>query len=195
MKLTYVCFEGTPEELDASATVRRMLPSVLGTVEDVSGTVLAVTHPDSDEDMDFGWHIEGDVPGVAAEGQDTVKAQLAFNPAAQQFIDFLAKAAAWDNVGVHGIKRKAWQVGEPLDYSSYLRLRREGSQYGGFAYAFASTGLINFRLRHSDEIEKLAPQAYSLTTGNLNYRVNILVRNDETLKQALSLAKLAYDAT
>ncbi|WP_367323599.1 hypothetical protein [Streptomyces sp. HUAS ZL42] len=195
MKLTYVCFEGTPEELDASATVRGILPSGSGTAEDVPGTVLIVAHPDSDEDADFGWHVEGEVPGVAAEGQGTVKTQLAFNPAAQQFVDFLAKAVSWDNVGVHGIKRKAWQVGEPLDYSGYLRLRRKGSQYGGFAYAFASTGLINFRLRHSDAIEKLAPQAYPLTAGNPNYRVSILVRNDETLKQALALAKLAYDAT
>ncbi|WP_316743811.1 hypothetical protein [Streptomyces sp. MK7] len=195
MKLTYVCFEGTPEELDASTLIRGILQPGSGTVDAARRAALVVDHPDSAEDVDFGWRIEGDVPGVAEEGQDTVKAQLAFNPAAQQFVDFLAKAGSWENVVVHGIKRKTWQAGEPLDYSGYLRLRRKGSQYGGFAYAFASTGLVNFRLRRSDQIEKLAPQAYFLTAGNPEYRVSILVRDEDTLEQALALAELAYDAT
>ncbi|MGW2763479.1 hypothetical protein [Streptomyces sp. NPDC001275] len=154
-----------------------------------------VVDPDSDDDVDFGWLIDGDVPGVAEEGQDAVKAQLAFNPAAQQFIDFMAEAGTWESVGVHGIKRQTWQEGEPLDYTGYLRLRRKGSQYGGFVYAFAATGLINFRLQHSDEIAKLAPDAYPLTKGNYRYRVNIHIRDENTLKQAIALAELAYDAT
>ncbi|MEU8650738.1 hypothetical protein [Streptomyces sp. NPDC048737] len=195
MKLTYFCFEGTPQELDASEVVRELLQQRPGTADTARRTPRVVADPDSDDFADFGWRVEGDVPGVADEGQETVKAQLAFNPAAQQFIDFMTEAGSWESAGVHGIKRKTWQEGEPLDYSGYLRLRRKGSQYGGFAYAFASTGLINFRLQHSDEIAELAPDAYPLTTGHRRYRVSIQIRDEKTLKQALALAELAYSAT
>ncbi|MFF7722574.1 hypothetical protein ACFZDB_24870 [Streptomyces luteogriseus] len=195
MKLTYLRFEGTPEELDASEVVRELVQQLPGTVDTARPTPRVVADPDSDDVVDFGWQVEGDVPGVADEGQETVKAQLAFNPAAQQFIDFMAEAGSWESVGVHGIKRKTWQEGDPLDYSGYLRLRRKGSQFGGFAYAFASTGVVNFRLQHSDEIAELAPNAYPLATGHRRYRVSIQIRDETTLKQALALAELAYDAT
>ena len=195
MKLTYVCFEGTPQELDASEVVRELFRQQSGTADTVCRTPRVVADPDSDDEFDFGWLVEGDVPGVAEEGQSTVKAQLAFNPAAQQFLDFMMEATSWESVGVHGIKRKTWQEGDPLDYTGYLRLRRKGSQYGGFVYAFPSTGVINFRLQHSDEIAELAPDAYPLTKGNHQYRVNIQVHDENTLKQALALAERAYDAT
>ncbi|WP_328338150.1 GNAT family N-acetyltransferase [Streptomyces violaceus] len=41
--------------------------------------------------------------------------------------DFMAEATSWENAGVHGIKRKAWQEGDPLDYTGYLRLRRRAA--------------------------------------------------------------------
>ncbi|MGX5209422.1 hypothetical protein ACWKT3_12060 [Streptomyces violaceus] len=195
MKFTYVCVEGTPQELDASEVVRQLVQQPSGAVDTVRRTPRVVVDPESDDEVDFGWLVEGDVPGVAEEGQSTVKAQLAFNPAAQQFLDFMAEATSWENVGVHGIKRKAWQEGDPLDYTGYLRLRRQGSQYGGFVYAFASTGVINFRLQYSDEIAELAPDAYSLSKGNPQYRVNVQIHDESALKQALALAELAYDAT
>ncbi|WP_328338149.1 hypothetical protein OG873_11730 [Streptomyces violaceus] len=62
-------------------------------------------------------------------------------------------------------------------------------------YAFASTGVINFRLQYSDEIAELAPDACSLSKGNHQYRVNIQIHGESTLKQELALAELAYDAT
>ena len=68
-------------------------------------------------------------------------------------------------------------------------------QYGGFVYAFASTGVINFRLQYSDEIAKLAPDACPLTKGNHQYRVNIQIHDESTLEQALALSELAYGAT
>lgn len=195
VKLTYVCFEGTPQELDASEAVRELVRQWSGTVDAVRRTPRVVVDPESDDEVDFGWLVEGDVPGVVEEGQSTVKAQLAFNQAAQQFLDFMTEATSWESVGVHGIKRKTWQEGDPLDYTGYLRLRRKGSQYGGFVYVFASTGVINFRLQYSDEIAELAPDAYPLTKGNDQYRVNIQIHDENTLKQALALAELAYDAT
>ncbi|MFF4037412.1 hypothetical protein [Streptomyces sp. NPDC001816] len=195
MKLTYVCVEGTPQELDASEVIRQLVQPQSGTVDTVRRAPRVVVDPESDDEVDFGWLVEGDVPGVAEEGQSTVKAQLAFNPAAQQFLDFMTEAASWESVGVHGIKRKTWQEGDPLDYTGYLRLRRKGSQYGGFVYAFPSTGVINFRLQYSDEIAELALNSYPLTKGNYQYRVNIQIHDESTLKQALSLAELAYNAT
>nr|WTB34821.1 hypothetical protein OG781_39850 [Streptomyces sp. NBC_00830] len=194
MKLTYFLFEGTPEEFDASELIRELALQEPG-VSEVARTPKLVPHPDNDEEVDFGWHIEGDVPGVAREGQDSVKAELAFNPAAEEFISFLAEAGSWESVGVHGIKRKTWRYGNPLDYSHYLRLRRKGSQFGGFAYVFASNGVINLRLRHNKEIERVAPDAFALTAGHPQYRVNIQIRDEATLKQALTLAQMAYDAT
>jgi hypothetical protein len=195
VKLTYVSIEGTPQELDASEVVRALVLQQSGPVGTVRRSPRVVVDPESDDEFDFGWLVEGDVPGVAEEGQAEVKTQLAFNPAAQQFLDFMTEATSWENVAVHGIKRKAWQEGDPLDYTGYLRLRRTGSQYGGFVYAFASTGVINFRLRYSDEIAELAPDAYPLTKGNHQYRVNIQIRDESTLKQALALSEMAYDAT
>ncbi|MEU7209929.1 hypothetical protein AB0B06_16100 [Streptomyces sp. NPDC044989] len=195
MKLTYVCFEGTPQELDASEAVRELVRQGSATVDAVSWAPRAVVDPESDDEVDFGWLVEGDVPGVVEEGQSTVKAQLAFNRAAQQFLDFMTEATSWESVGVHGIKRKTWQEGDPLDYTGYLRLRRKGSQYGGFVYAFPSTGVINFRLQYGDKIAQLAPDAYPLTKGNDQYRVNIQIHDESTLRQALALAELAHDAT
>ncbi|WP_179894605.1 hypothetical protein [Streptomyces sp. f150] len=195
MKLIYFSFEGTPQELDASEVLRELVQQQSGTVDTPRRTPRVVADSDSDDAVDFGWRVEGDIPGLADEGQGTVKAQLAFNPAAQQFIDFIAETSSWESVGVHGIKRKTWQEGDPLDYSGYLRLRRKGSQFGGFAYAFASTGVINFRLQHSDEIAELAPDAHRLTTGHRRYRVGMQIRDERTLKQALALAERAYDAT
>lgn len=111
MKLTYVCFEGTPQELDESEAVRELVRQWSGTVDTVRRTPRAVVDPESDDEVDFGWLVEGDVPGVVEEGQSTVKAQLAFNPAAQQFLDFMMEATSWEGVVVHGIKRKTWQEG------------------------------------------------------------------------------------
>ncbi|MET9523256.1 hypothetical protein [Streptomyces coeruleorubidus] len=127
MKLTYLRFEGTPEELDASEVVRELVQQLPGTVDTARPTPRVVADPDSDDVVDFGWQVEGDVPGVADEGQETVKAQLAFNPAAQQFIDFMAETGSWKSVGGHGIKRKTWQEGDPLDYSGYLAARAASS--------------------------------------------------------------------
>ncbi|MFE7889750.1 hypothetical protein [Streptomyces sp. NPDC057412] len=195
MKLVYVCVEGTPQELDSSEVIRQLVQRQPGPVDIARPAPRVVVDPVSDEEFDGGWLVEGDVPGVAEEGQSAVKAQLAFNPAVQQFLDFMAEATSWEGVGVHGIKRKTWQEGDPLDYTGYLRLRRRGSQYGGFVYAFPSTGLINSRLQYSDEIGRLAPNAYPLTKGNYQYRVNIQIHDESTLKQALALAELAYSAT
>ncbi|MDU0302428.1 hypothetical protein [Streptomyces sp. PAL114] len=121
MKLTYVCFEGTPQELDASEAVQELVRQWSGTDDAVCGTPRVVVDPESDDEFNFGWIVEGEVPRVAEEGQDAVKAQLAFNPAAQQFLDFMTEVTSWESVGVHGIKRKTWQEGEPLDYTGYLR--------------------------------------------------------------------------
>ncbi|MFD6311999.1 hypothetical protein ACIGCZ_17350 [Streptomyces nigra] len=195
MKLVYVCVEGTPQELDSSEVIRQLVQRQPGPVDIARPAPRVVGDTVSDEEFDGGWLVEGDVPGVAEEGQSAVKAQLAFNPAVQQFLDFMAEATSWEGVGVHGIKRKTWQEGDPLDYTGYLRLRRRGSQYGGFVYAFPSTGLINSRLQYSDEIGRLAPNAYPLTKGNYQYRVNIQIHDESTLKQALALAEVAYSAT
>jgi hypothetical protein len=92
------------------------------------------------------------------------------------------------------MKRKTWRSGDPLDHSHYLRLRRKASQCGGFAYVFASNDVINLRLRHNKEIERVAPDAFALTAGHPQYRVNIQIRDEATLKQAVAPAPLSSRA-
>ncbi|MFE9701614.1 MULTISPECIES: hypothetical protein [unclassified Streptomyces] len=137
------------------------------------------------------------LPGVADEGQETVRALLRGSPARGLFVRFLAEATQWENVKVHGIKRQNAQPGAPLDYSRYLRLRRQGSQLGGFAYVYAERSSINLRLNHTrEQLDAIgATQARTLVTGHRAYRVSIDLTDETSLTQALHLAELAYAAT
>ncbi|MER8097833.1 hypothetical protein [Streptomyces goshikiensis] len=184
MKLTVFQFEGTPEELDASEALRALtghghaskeLPGKTGRVEGVAG-----------------W-----VPGVAEEGQETVRRLLERGPAAELFVTFLRETTQWPQVGVHGIKRKNSEPGEPYDYSRYLRLRKQGSQLGGFAYVYAERSSINLRLNYTEqELQAMrVGSARVLTTGNREYRVSVDLTGRTSLDEALRLARIAYDAT
>ncbi|MFF9378855.1 hypothetical protein ACF1BB_30595 [Streptomyces griseoluteus] len=186
--MTVFQFEGTAEELDASQALRELTQRDPGTT-----TVVRQSGPTSSA-------IPGAmsrVPGVAEEGQETVRALLGRSPAPELFVRFLAEATGWENVGVHGIKRKHAQPGAPLDYSRYLRLRRQGSLLGGFAYVFAERSSINLRLNHTrEQLDEMgATQARVLVTGHRAYRVSVDLTNEESLAQALQLAGLAYNAT
>ncbi|MFJ5658695.1 hypothetical protein ACIQD5_35860, partial [Streptomyces microflavus] len=137
------------------------------------------------------------LPGVPDEGQEAVRALLRRSPAPDLFVRFLAEATRWENVQVHGIKRQNAQPGAPLDYSGYLRLRRQGSQFGGFAYVYAEHSSINLRLHHTrDQLDAIgATRARTRNTGHRAYRVSIDLTDESSLTQALRLAALAYDAT
>ncbi|MFW3477140.1 hypothetical protein ACN24M_39390 [Streptomyces microflavus] len=137
------------------------------------------------------------LPGVPDEGQEAVRALLRRSPAPDLFVRFLAEATRWENVQVHGIKRQNAKPGAPLDYSGYLRLRRQGSQFGGFAYVYAERSSINLRLHHTrEQLDAIgATQARTLVTGPRAYRVSIDLTDEASLNQALHLATLAYDAT
>ncbi|MFC8230662.1 hypothetical protein [Streptomyces sp. NPDC057287] len=186
MKLTVYQFEGTAAELDASELVRKLtehrkcLPSG------------PLTAPAPNET----W-TSARIPGVAEEGQAAVRAQLARNSTSHVLLQFLRQAAQWDNVGVHGIKRKGAPAGTPLDYSRYLRMRKRGSQFGGFAYLWAESGIVNLRLDHSHEqLAKMGvTRARTLTTGHRAYRVSVDLVDEVSLSDALQLAELAYAAT
>lgn len=184
MKLTVFQFEGTPEELDASQVLRELADQHSGP------TSLAVR----------GGRAAGlpaRIPGVADEGQETVRQLLSRSPASDLFVRFLAETTSWENVGVYGIKRKNAPADAPLDYTRYLRLRRQGSQFGGFAYAYAEHSTINLRLNHSkQQLDDLGiGTARTLTTGHREYRVSVDLKDEASLSDALKLAKIAYDAT
>lgn len=192
MKVRYIELEGTPEEIDASELARRLIATVGGPVssrplsEEQTGGVATAT-----------WRLGQAVPGVADEGQAMVTALLAKNPAAAHFVAFLREACSWENAQVFGIRRRNADPQDKLDYSAYLRLRKVGSQYGGFAYVWAETGRINLRLNYDKEPElrDLAPDAFPVHTGHREYRVSIDITDDDTLRQALVLALAAYDRT
>ena len=188
MKLTVFQFEGTAEELDASQALRELTQSNRGTT-----TVVLQSGPTSSAIPS----AMSRVPGVADEGQETVRALLGRSPAPELFVRFLTEATGWENVGVHGIKRKDAQPGAPLDYSRYLRLRRQGSLLGGFAYVYAERSSINLRLNYTrEELDEIgATQARILVTGHRAYRVSVDLTDETSLTQALQLADLAYNAT
>lgn len=196
VKLNHVAIEVSVEELESSAALRRFMAAL------VAGTPANFESEDNSETEEDGLPTGlgvniSDVPGVDPAGQGVVKEQLATNPAAEYFLRFLAEASGWPDVVVHGVKPKGRQAGAPLDYTRYLRLRRAGSQLGGFAYVYAADGRVNFRLafESTDELQSTAPDAWQPTTGHRAYRVSIRISNQSTLDQALKLAREAYART
>lgn len=139
----------------------------------------------------------GAVPGVSEDGQSAVREQLTNNPASDLFEQFLAKTTTWPSVKVHGIKIRRSPAGAPLDFTRYLRVRREGSQLGAFAYVHPTSGLIEPRLRYDTdaELHAIAPRARRHTKSHPEYRVVINIVDQESLDQAVALARLAYDRT
>ncbi|MGW5296188.1 DUF3710 domain-containing protein [Streptomyces bacillaris] len=137
------------------------------------------------------------LPGVAEEGQETVRALLRGSPAPDLFVRFLSETTRWENVKVHGIKRQNAEPGDPLDYSRYLRLRRQGSRFGGFAYVYAQYSSVNLRLQYTrEQLDALgATRARTRDTGHRAYRVSIDLTDETSLTQAIHLATLAYNAT
>ncbi|MFI0013018.1 hypothetical protein ACH475_14085 [Streptomyces globisporus] len=188
VKLTVFQFEGTAEELDASQALRELTQPRHGMT-----TVVRTQGPATAKSPAGTLHV----PGVADEGQDVVRALLRRSPAADLFVRFLREATGWDNVAVHGIKRKGAQPGDPLDYSDYLRLRRQGSQMGGFAYVYAEHSVVNLRLSCSrHELDEMgATLARTRDTGHQSYRVSVDLKDEASLEQALQLARTAYDQT
>ncbi|MGW2872177.1 hypothetical protein [Kitasatospora sp. NPDC001225] len=192
MKVTFIQVEGTAEELDAS-DVGRQLIAAMG----VGPT--PASRPTAGEDAPIGGSWQSlPIPGLAAEGQAEVRKMLTRNPAAEQFVSFLEETTSWPNAALHGVKRKTHQEGEPLDYSDYLRLRRQGSQLGGFAYVYADTGVVNLRLNYDSDaatLHGIAPDAYLVPKGHRAYRVSVQITDEDTLRQALELAEMAYKLT
>ncbi|MER5733743.1 hypothetical protein ABT084_36340 [Streptomyces sp. NPDC002138] len=188
MKLTVFQFEGTAAEFDASQAVQQLIAQGGGSA---AGVVSGVSVPSVGS-------AEVAIPGVAVEGQETVRALLRGNPAAVRFVEFLAEATSWPDAKVHGIRRQRAEPESALDYGDYLRVRRQGSPKGAFAYVYAHNGVINLRLPYNTDDEllgRLAPAAYRLEGGNHEYRISVQIVDEATRDQAIQLAKVAYDRT
>lgn len=197
MKIRHFEIEATVEEIESSALIARLFAAVVGrsSLSDEFEDELESTES---EDGGSENGVRGEVvPGVPEEGQLTVKAQLANNPAAERFRRFLAETSNWSNVVVHGIKPKGSQSGAPIDFTRYLRLRRHGSRFGGFVYTYPIDGHVNFRLafESDEELHDVAPGAWRSTKGHHQYRTSIRIIDDSTLNQALELARRAYKGT
>ncbi|MCC9309283.1 hypothetical protein LN042_19700 [Kitasatospora sp. RB6PN24] len=195
MKIRYVELDGTPEELDQSKLAQELLRLAAITHHSQSEPVPAGNDSTTDT---WSWTLGNPIPGVAEEGQSATTALLSRNEAAGYFVRFLSEATGWENAAVFGVKRKSAQAGDPLDYSDYLRLRKVGSHLGGFAYVYADTGRVNLRLNYDNSpaaLQALAPAAFVVHTGHRAYRVSIDIADEDTLQQAVQLAKIAYDLT
>lgn len=137
------------------------------------------------------------IPGVSPDGQAAVQKLLDENPAGELFRAFLAEVTTWPGVAVHGIKLRGSDDTAPRDFTRYLRLRRSGSQLGGFAYGWPVDGSVNMRLNYDTdaELHDLAPAASRTSTGHREYRVWIKIEDEATLEQTITLARIAYDLT
>ena len=206
MKIRTFEIEATAEELDSSSTLSDILTRLTGQPATDDGSVPPrdVEADDAAADLAAAEATEtaapatpGAIPGVAEEGQHVVRGLLDRNPAGDLFVQFLAETNSWPNVKTLGIKSKGHLPGTSLDYSRYLRLRKTGSQFGGFAYVYAIDGLINLRLAFpSDkELAAIAPDSWRLAVGHRAYRVSIRITNESTLEQAIQLARQAYELT
>jgi hypothetical protein len=209
MKIRSFEIEATREELDSSSILAELLArltSPAGTGDTKPGTVSAkdIEADDAAAQQAAAEAAETPapsmpdaVPGVPTEGQEVVRGLLDRNPTGDLFVRFLAEATTWPSVLVHGIKPKGHTAGTPLDYSRYLRLRKQGSQFGGFAYAYPANGYIHLRLNFASEDEKnaAAPNATLTPQGHREYGVEIYIRDESTLRQAIELAQRAYDRT
>ncbi len=196
MKLTVTTLEGTRQELDASELAHRLLAgesaeeppqaSVYGPDDDADAET---TPPPANE--------PGAIPGVPADGQAAVRRQLNSNRGANHFVKFLESTVSWTGVRLHGKKNRGMAEDDPRDYTDYLRLRRQGSNFGGFAYVYPDIGVVLLRLRYDtdEELHDIAPDAWRLSSGHRQYRVKITILDQVTLEQALQLARIAYDAT
>jgi hypothetical protein len=210
MKINIVAIEATPEEIDSSTVLADALARITGqapadrgddphtvSAEDVEADDAAADLADAEAAETPAPTTPAAVPGVAGEGQAVVRGLLDHNPAGELFVQFLAETTSWPNVKAIGIKRKGHVPGTALDYSRYLRLRKQRSHFGGFAYVYAVDGLVNLRLTFASDAElaEIAPDAWLLEKGHREYRVSIRVTDESTLKQAVDLARMAYDRT
>lgn len=209
MKLTVLQFDGTPAEFNANPAIADLFSRISDEAMGVVTThdTAAEIDPDADDAAAADADAEavatpasvgpGAVPGVAPDGQVAVREQLAKNPAADLFEQFLAQASSWPNVIVPGIKIKGAAPGTPLDYSRYLRVRKSGSKLGAFAYVWPADGIVNLRLSYEtdDELAAIAADAHRTFTGHRAYRVTISIVDQSTLNQAVKLARVAYDRT
>lgn len=210
MKIRSLEIEATPEELDASSALAELLARLTGQPapetsndphsvppEDVEADDAAAERAAAEAAETPAPETPDAIPGVADEGQDTVRGLLAKNPNGALFVQFLAETHSWPNVRVHGIKPKGHVAGTPLDYTRYLRVRKQGSQFGGFAYAYPVNGYIHLRLKFDSdaELKAVAPDATLTPQGHKQYGVEITIRDESTLQQALELARMAYDRT
>lgn len=205
------CFEieASPAELDASSTLSDLLARLAGQPASQTSNSHTVPVENVEADDAVAEQVAAEaaetptpstadaVPGVAAEGQEVVRALLEQNSFGDLFEQFLAETTTWPSVAVIGIQRKGHVAGTPLDYSDYLRLRKTGSQFGGFAYVYAGTGFCNFRLKMAsdDELDAVAPDAWRTPKGHHEYSVGISIVDESTLRQAIELARQAYDLT
>jgi hypothetical protein len=193
MKISILEVEATPAELEAA-------PAVLAALQRLGSSprAIAIARDETSSDVPRAPAVpRGDqyVPGVADEGQDVVRALLLRNPAAERFRDFLGETTSWPKVAAFGVKRKSRRPSDPLDYSDYLRLRKQGSSVGGFAYTWPESGRITFRLKLTDdELSAVATSARTVQAGHREYRVVIDLRHDN-LDEALALARRAYELT
>ena len=203
MRITYLDLDITSAELAESPRIAAAIDRMIRTRE-VGQQVPWVGSPDVDPissdlaDVDLEEPAPTDpIPGVSPDGQVAVQKLLDANPSGAFFRGFLAEVTTWPDVALHGIKLRGSDDAAPRDFSRYLRLRRSGSQLGGFAYGWPVDGSINMRLKYDTdaELQDLAPAASRTNGGHREYRVWIKIEDEATLEQAVALAHVAYDLT
>jgi len=190
MKIRVLEVEGTAEEIASSDVAQRLL-------QNLPPTIHVETEDDSDDEDTT--QVAGTprrrVPGVPPEGQRAVKNSLKDCGNPENFMRFLEEVLSWGDVDLHGVKPKGSRAGEPVEYTRYLRLKKQGSRLGAICYVHPYNGGVHLRLAFDSEeaLHEAAPTASVYRSGSEAYQVWAETGTDEELKDALELARRAYE--
>ena len=179
MKVRIIELEGTPEELAESPYLRH-----------IASHEVPIEPPRTEEGDRANRGALAMYPEVVASLERSPRPPRGESRALIE--RFLAEVLGWPDVEARLGKSSRTDDGQ----TRYLRLHRRGSQLGAFAYVYPARMSVRTRLNHLDiKGRKYAQKRNVRTDGdNVNpYQVRIDLRDSDAVKEAIELAKLAYD--
>ena len=168
MRLRLVEVEGTPEE------IRRL------DIEHLLGRPLARSAGTLEIDPEPGDAIEAGLPAI-------LEAEAPPGRSRQLLESFFTEVQSWGDVSVV----PNWRAGAP-GRVSYLRVHRHPRTRGAFVYVFPARLRMNFRLGTDAVVKSGRAVARNVKPDNA-YQVSINLTDEASLKEAVRLARLAYE--
>lgn len=166
MKLTYVSFEGEPEEFD-------QLPEpVRVALADIGHVSVDVQRDDESRprDLDLNSHIQS--RATSSTTRELVQR-------------FAEEVLSWGGTDYRIGPSSTNEDGR----TNYVRLTRPGAPVGSLAYVHPSTGKVEFRLGPEHAEGRTHARVLRRQEDN-PYRVAVFITSEEALAEALDLARI-----